>query len=367
MNLKTAALLLAHFARRSTVECSPFITSNNNHYNDSKWLVVRGGETANPETVTTTVPTTVPTNVPTIPADPLLVQEEEEESSTSTSTSTLPDIDSLIFLPRKHGDGSETDPDQLPKRFLNMQKGNREKAKIAFEHHLEWRREHQVDDILKRPHPKFDMCKKIFPVYIPGLDRQNHIVVVQRVGLIDFKKGDEVGVTGDDLLMNYIYMVEYCWNILDPAPDAVMTTVMDLKGVRFKTISDGHIRGFLKKFVATMSNNYPNRSNKTLVINAPHWINTAYKLVKPLMRSSTREKISILNGGKVQDQMLIDILGADHVPRELLNDPTLLPSSGDANSDAGSTKHVLSDIEKEMRDLCVASLEQHGEIMMPVV
>ena len=354
MNLKTAALFLAFFAKRSTVECSSAFISkkNNHHYNDSKWLLaVRGGESANAEIETTSVST---------PSDPALVQEEEEEEEEAT-TSTVPDIDSLIFGPRKPGDGSDTDPDQLPQRFLKMQKGNRKQAKAAFEHHLEWRKEHQVDDILKRPHPKFDMCKKIFPVYIPGLDRQNHIVVVQRVGLIDIDKGEEIGITGDDLLMNYIYMVEYCWNILDPAPDAVMTTVMDLKGVRFKTIRDGHIRGFLKKFVATMSNNYPNRSNKTLVINAPHWINTVYNMVKPLLRSSTRDKISILNGGKVQDQMLIDILGADHVPRELINNLSLLPSAenGDAGADAMSTRHVLSDIEKEMRDLVSKVLYIH--------
>jgi len=276
---------------------------------------------------------------------------------------TISDIDTLVFPGRKPGDGSESDPDGIPTRFLKMQKGNREKAKIAFDHHLRWRKDHQVDDILKRPHAKFDLCKKIFPVYIPGLDQQNHIVVVQRVGMIDIDYGEKHGVSGDDLLMHYIYMVEYCWNILDPTPDAVMTTVMDLKGVRMKTIRDGHIRGFLRKFVSTMSENYPNRSHKTLVINAPAWINTAYTLVKPLLRSSTREKITILNGGKEQDQMLIDILGAEHVPRELLKDPSLLRS----NDNDKYGVHVSSDIEIQMRELCMASLEKHGEKMLPVV
>lgn len=285
------------------------------------------------------------------------------EASPDEKILTIPDIDTLIFPGSKPGDGSESDPDGIPTRFLNMQKGNREKAKVAFDHHLQWRKDHQVDDILKRPHAKFDLCKKIFPVYIPGLDQQNHIVVVQRVGMIDIEYGEEHGVSGDDLLMHYIYIVEYCWNILDPAPDAVMTTVMDLKGVRMKTIRDGHIRGFLRKFVSTMSENYPNRSHKTLVINAPAWINTAFKLVKPLLRSSTREKITILNGGKDQDQMLIDILGPDHVPRELLNNPSLLSS----NSDSKSCGHVSSDIETQMRELCMASLEKHGGKMLPVV
>jgi len=338
MNLKTAAFYFAFLAKKSIVECTPFVSQ----HNTNKCLLVRGGESAEAEATTTEVPT---------------IEEEEQPKS------TLPDIDSLIFRARKPGDGSESDPDQLPSRFLMMQKGNREKAKVAFEHHLQWREEHQVDDILKRPHPKFDLCKSMFPVYIPGLDQQNHIVVVQRVGLIDKEYGNKHGISGDDLIMHYIYMVEYCWNILDSAPGAVMTTVMDLKGVRMKTIRDGQIRGFLNKFVGTMSNNYPNRSNKTLIINAPHWINTAYRLVKPLLRSSTRAKISILNGGKVQDQMLIDILGADHTPRELLNDPSLIPST----EEDGHSGHVMSDIEKEMRDLCIASLEKHGMTMLPVV
>jgi hypothetical protein len=45
--------------------------------------------------------------------------------------------------------------------------------------------------------------------------------------------------------------------------------------------------------------------------------------------------------------MLIDILGADHTPRELLNDPSLIPST----EEDGHSGHVMSDIEKEMRDL----------------
>lgn len=309
-----AAFFLAIMAGTKVVECRPFVR------HPYAYLAIRGGE----------VDTVV--------------------NSTTSTAITIPDTDSLVFAACQTGDGSESDPDGIPTRFLNMQKGDREKAKAAYEHTVQWREEHEVNDILKRPHPKFDLCKKIFPVYIPGKDQQGHIVVVQRVGLIDIEYGDENNVTGDDLLMHYIYMVEYCWNILDPAPGAVMTTVMDLKGIRFKTISDGHIRGFLRKFVGAMSDNYPNRSHKTLVINAPAWINTAYKLVKPLLRPSTREKITILNGGKAQDQALIDILGADHVPRELLNDPSVIPSSGDDES-SGETGHVLSEIEKEMREL----------------
>eukprot|EP00339_Tiarina_fusa_P007965 CAMPEP_0117048376 /NCGR_PEP_ID=MMETSP0472-20121206/33440_1 /TAXON_ID=693140 ORGANISM="Tiarina fusus, Strain LIS" /NCGR_SAMPLE_ID=MMETSP0472 /ASSEMBLY_ACC=CAM_ASM_000603 /LENGTH=79 /DNA_ID=CAMNT_0004761451 /DNA_START=28 /DNA_END=264 /DNA_ORIENTATION=+ len=78
-----------------------------------------------------------------------------------------------------------------------------------------------------------------------------------------------------------------------------------------------------------MSDNYPSRNYKTLLINSPGWINMAYNLVKPLLRSSTRAKITICNGGEKQDSLLIEILGADHVPRELLHDPSRIPSSSE--------------------------------------
>ena len=175
---------------------------------------------------------------------------------------------------------------------------------------------------------------------------------MQRVGLIDIEYGAKNNVSGDDLLMHYIYIIEYCWNILDPEPFGVMTTVMDLKGVRLKTFRDGNIRGFLRKFVAAMSENYPNRSHKTLIINAPAWINAAYNLVKPLLRSSTREKISIMNGGKKQDALMVEILGAEHVPRELLDDPSILDDDDDDDEHIESGHvHVLSEIELDMREL----------------
>jgi len=334
MRLRYIALYLAYFAGRKAVECTPFVRQQS-----PRSLAIRGGGgPVSDEGISAVADTEVSPD------------QTAEINLFETNASKLPDIDSLIFAVSKSGDGSETDPDGIPDRFLRMQKGNRDKAKAAFEHTVKWRDDHEVDTILKRPQPKFDLCKKIFPVYIPGRDRQNHVVVVQRVGLIDIEYGEKNDVSGDDLLWYYIYMIEYCWNILEPAPDAVMTTIMDLKGLRMKTFRDGNIRKFLRKFVAAMSDNYPNRSHKTMVINAPAWINAAYNLVKPLMRSSTREKISISNGGEKQDSLLIEILGADHVPRELLNDPSSIPSNEDDNSKS-ETGHVLSEIEKEMREL----------------
>ena len=111
------------------------------------------------------------------------------------------------------GDGSETDPDGLPDRFLRMQKGNREKALTAFHHTVDWRKEHQVDTILSRPHPKYQACKNVFPHYFCGRDPTDHIVFVQRPGHINLNLAKANDVSTDELLLHYVYILEYCWNM----------------------------------------------------------------------------------------------------------------------------------------------------------
>ena len=68
-----------------------------------------------------------------------------------------------------------------------------------------------------------------------------------------------------------------------------------------------------------MSENYPGRSYKTLVINAPRWFHALYKIFKPLLRESTREKIVILKAGEQQDTALKFYLG-DCMPNDLISD-----------------------------------------------
>jgi hypothetical protein len=214
------------------------------------------------------------------------------------------------------GDGSETDSDGLPGRFLRMQKGNREKALAAFQHTLDWRKEHQVDNILERPHPKYQACKAVFPHYFCGRDLADHIVFVQRPGHINMHLAKANHVSTDELLQHYVYILEYCWNIIEPRTDQTMTSVIDLEGINVKSIME--MISFIKQFVGMMSANYPQRSYKTLLINTPMWFGGIFKLIKPLLRESTKAKIEIYSRGAKQDEALKQYLG-DLAPDELLS------------------------------------------------
>lgn len=224
----------------------------------------------------------------------------------------------LTFTAIKPNDGSAEDPDGLPTRWIDMKKGDREGAKEAFATHLAWREEFNVDTILERPHPMFDICKQMIPHYFAGRDPHNNIIFVQRPAHVDFELMRMNNGTIDDLLLHYVYVIQYCWSILEDAPNAIMTNVVDMRGSSFRQMSNSEYIEFGKRFVSMMSANYPGRGHKTLIINAPTWINVLYKIFKPMLRESTRQKIIILKAGEEQDTALKFYLG-DSLPDDLLS------------------------------------------------
>ncbi|CAJ1955547.1 unnamed protein product [Cylindrotheca closterium] len=257
----------------------------------------------------------------------------------------------------KTGDGSEEDPDGIPKRYLIAHKDNREKAKAAFEHTLEWRREEQVNTILLEPPANFDLCHQIFPVFLPGRDSEGHLILVQRPGMVRLDIASANDISVDAVLRHYLYIVEYVWNLLDPSPmppGGLMTSIIDCTGVKMDMVYNTQFRTFGKELVGIMSNHYPTRSYKTLIINAPKWIKLAFNLVKPLMRESTRKKIVILNSGPDQDKILKELLGGED------SLPYYLRSSSESSSEdsSSSEEEDLSEIEKELRLVASVGLKE---------
>lgn len=251
-------------------------------------------------------------------------------------------VTNFTFPLFQEGDGHEDDPDSIPGRFIRMQKGNRAKATASLEATLSWRSEKQVDTILGRPHTKYDLCKSVFPHCFLGRDPTDHVIFCQRPGFVDLNLAQEKNVTNEDLLMHYVCVLEYCWNILEPRPDQTMINILDLKGVSFGKTRE--MLAFVKEFVSMMSSHYPQRSYKTLIINAPHWFGTLFKMISPLLRESTRLKIKISSPGKKQQRVLEECLGSA-LPEEL--------TSGEPLADS----HTLP-MEQELREfvslvLCV--------------
>lgn len=272
----------------------------------------------------------------------------EQANLAPSAAPSLSDADYKFSVFQK-GDGHETDSDGIPDRYLKMQGNRRDLAKAALENTVKWRKENNVDTILARPHPKFDISKAVFPHYFCGRDDAQHVILLQRPGLLNVKLAHKNGLTGEELLFHYIYVMEYLWRIVDPAPQATMTSIIDLTDMNISILRKREQLRIGSLFLSTMDAHFPQRSHKTFLINAPKWFGALYKVASPLLRESTKEKIMILTKGKEQDDIL----------RDLLRDCPIPEGAKYEDVPAGI-------MEEELRDFCLARLEEAGETMLPV-
>lgn len=212
------------------------------------------------------------------------------------------------------GDGSETDADGIPTRYLLMHGNKRHLAKTSLEATLHWRKQQKIDELLNQPQPKFDLCKAVFPHYFLGRDPTGHVIFLQLPAKFELDRAIKNGLKDDELLKHYIYVNEYLWQVLEKdKPLATMVSVIDFAGLNLGVLRQGRVTSFVKQMVSTMDAHFPQRAHKTLLVNAPKWFNGMYKLVSPLMRESTKQKITILSRGVKQDVALREHLGKDAV------------------------------------------------------
>ena len=311
------------------------IVSVNDYYpKASAWglCVPRGGYFDKPSTATA---------VATPVLDPADATESQEANTTTAETVVIRskkqqegvDYSSspYAFTLFQNNDGSQQDPDGIPTRYLKMQNYNREKAKTALEATIKWREENEINTILARPHPKFDKVKRVFPHYFCGRDDTNHVILLQRPGAIDLPSAYANELEGKDLLYHYIYVNEYLWQILEPRADETMTSIIDLSGINLSVLRKPELLNIVQTFCSTMDAHFPQRSHKTLLINAPKWFGAIYKLISPLLRETTKQKIFIYSKGKKQDEALQSLLAGCNIPAD---DAPIEPS----------------EMEKELRD-----------------
>ncbi|KAL7571450.1 hypothetical protein ACA910_019206 [Epithemia clementina (nom. ined.)] len=293
-----------------------------------------------------------------------------------------------VYSLYQKGDGSDKDPDGIPTRYLAMHKGNRELAQKSLEATLQWRRDNDIDHILLRPHPKFDQAKAVCPHYFLGRDKKGDVIFLQRPALMDFPRAKKMGLTHHEMLLHYVYVNEYLWQVMEGhKPLGTMTSILDLTGLQISILRRRDILAFVKQFVQTMDSHYPQRAHKTLILNAPKWVNALYKLCAPLMRETTKAKIEIHSVGRKQDEALKKYL-PEHVRQAL---PASFWSKNNYNNkdkdykdhkdknnknkkrkDDSNTKTAEpedafhSKLEDELRSFVLARLKDARKKMLPV-
>jgi len=203
---------------------------------------------------------------------------------------------------------------RMPAMFLAAEKGNKEKAEKRWLATIAWRREHDMKNILRRPHPKFWTIKKHFPHWFHFSSLEKYPIYVERSSKIDLKALKEEGVTQEDLLYHYRFVTEFLWVYIDKRlpPDGRGVTILDIEGMGMRDVG-GEVLDFIKKASKFSGDHYPERCGHMYIINAPWYFKTIWAMCKTFVDPVTVAKTHICKSGDVKKELLMQL------------DPSVLP------------------------------------------
>ena len=206
-------------------------------------------------------------------------------------------------------------PKELPLRFLRAGKNDPIEGKRRYEQTLAWRKDYDMDHIIKSPHPHFELIKQHYPQFFHLRGRNNEPVWYERPPGVNLKALLSAGVDLDALLRHYAMVTEFGWQYLCPDDMGRSITVIDLDGIKM-TDFVGDVVDFTKKCSAFTGSHYPERAGYVFVINVPYWFNMIWSVVKNFVDSVTLEKISIVRGEKEIMKAMLERIPIENIPPE---------------------------------------------------
>jgi len=201
-------------------------------------------------------------------------------------------------------------------KFLALTKGDKNDARRRFALSQAWRRRERVDKVLTEPQPFFDVIKDAYPHWLGGRTKSGELVYWERVGAVDVEKLKKAGVTLEALVRHYIFSNEWTWKVHSTCvegPESFQAVVLDVAGIRLSQVGGLRLE-YLRACADIAQVNYPERTSKYIVINAPAWFAAAWRVVEPMLHTETRSKICICRAGKPTKDALTDIIDPEFVP-----------------------------------------------------
>ena len=123
---------------------------------------------------------------------------------------------------------------------------------------------------------------------------------------------------GSIYAMRYLRSVrtEYLWSKLEPDEMQKTFSIIDMKGLTFSMLV-GETMKYVKKAIGTLGENYPERSYKTVILNASSAFSTAYRVVKLVIDPVTAAKIEVYSSPEKGKRALLRYISADVLPPSL--------------------------------------------------
>ncbi|KAL3945066.1 MAG: hypothetical protein SGBAC_000857 [Bacillariaceae sp.] len=206
-------------------------------------------------------------------------------------------------------------PKEVPLRFLNACNGDYAEAQSRYEATLEWRREEQIDTILREPFPNFFTIKEHYPHYYHGTGFRGEPVYYEFPAKADMKALKREGLSMDQLLRHYNMITEFQWQMLNRDDSMTSIFIVDLEGI---TLGDfvGEAVDLVKKASKVSAEHYPERAGLVFIVNVPRWFKLIWKVIVTLVPEETLEKIFVLRGTSEILSTLSKYVPMENIPAE---------------------------------------------------
>ncbi|PSS06016.1 Phosphatidylinositol/phosphatidylcholine transfer protein [Actinidia chinensis var. chinensis] len=205
-------------------------------------------------------------------------------------------------------------PTETLVRFLKARDGNVSKAHKMLFDCLNWRIQNEIDSILAKPIIPMDLYRAIRDSQLMGMSgytKEGLPVIAVGLGLSTFDK-----VSIHYYVQSHIQINEYRDRIILPSATekfgrniSSCVKVIDLTGLKLSALN--HIK--LLTVTSTIDDlNYPEKTDKYYVVNAPYICSACWKVVRPLLQERTRDKVKFLPGCGRED--LLEIMDYASLP-----------------------------------------------------
>lgn len=205
-------------------------------------------------------------------------------------------------------------------RWLRAREFNLNKAEHMLRSHVNWRKQFGTDDIVaEQDFP--EVLRKYYPGGFVGYDRDGRPVSIIPFGRCDLK-GLLMSVSVDDVIRFAVSQFEVSEKDLKAQSIKLgrvietVTYIFDFDGFALSTLASKSVLDYVTTLMCTFEDNYPERLNKAIVINAPRYFPVFWRIIRPFLTERTANKVALY--GKDEQawrRALLESIEPDQLPQ----------------------------------------------------